>query len=225
MATNRLTFVGCKLKGARRCALDIGVDAALGICDLPLIAQLRGINVIGSALLFSECLDSVIDGIDVGAGGRAFGGQNGRVDVHGTGLLEGAHAIAGRPAAERDIIRARVGGDADIAALKVVGHRKRGTEFPLDGLPLCGAVGCRGTFVFLPGVGDLGVIDVRGAVARTGVRLSREGRADLRGRRGKLDACELDCAGLEHGVARRGLSVVYPGVCLDLDVLALKSIG
>ena len=181
MATDRLALVGCKLKGARRCALDIGVGAALSICDLPLIAQLRGINVIGSALLFSECLDSVVNGIDEGAGGGAFGGQDGGVDVHSAGLLEGTHAVAGRPAAERDLIRARVRGNRYVVALEVVGHRERRAGLSLDGLPRGRAAGFRGALVLLPGVGDLRVIDVGGAVAQACVRLSRKGRADLRG--------------------------------------------
>ena len=110
MAADRLALISRELEGVRRRALDVGVGTTLGIRDLPLIAQLRGIDVIGGALLFGEGLDGVVNGIDIGAGGGAFGGQDGGVDVHGTGLLKGTHTIAGRPAAERDLIRARVRG-------------------------------------------------------------------------------------------------------------------
>ena len=181
MAADRLALISRKLKGTRRRTLDIGVGAALDICDLPLITQLRGINVIGSALLFSECLDGVVNGIDIGAGGGTFGGQDGGVDVHSAGLFEGAHAVASRPVAERDIVRARIGGHRYVGTLEAVGHRERRAGLPLDGLPLCGAAGCRGARVLLPGVSDIGVVDVGGARARAGVRLSREGRADFHG--------------------------------------------
>ena len=109
MATDRLALVSRELKGTRRRTFNIGVDAALDICDLPLVAQLRGIDVIGGVLLlFSKGLDGVVNGIDKGAGGGAFGGQDGGVDVHSTGLLEGTHAVAGRPTTKGYIIGARV---------------------------------------------------------------------------------------------------------------------
>ena len=99
MATDRFALVSHELESVRRRALDVGIGTALGIRDLPLIAQLGRIDVIGSALLFGKGLDGVVNGIDIGTGGGAFGDQDGGVDVHGAGLLEGTH-VAGRPAAK-----------------------------------------------------------------------------------------------------------------------------
>ncbi len=56
MATDRLALVSRELKSVRRRAFDIGVGATLGICNLPLIAQLGRIDVIRGALLFSKGL-------------------------------------------------------------------------------------------------------------------------------------------------------------------------
>ena len=59
MAADRFALISRKLEGVRRRALDVDVGTTLGIRDLPLIAQLGRIDVIGGALLFSKGLDGV----------------------------------------------------------------------------------------------------------------------------------------------------------------------
>ena len=220
-AANELALIAGERERALGGARDVGVGAVLLVGGLPLVAQLRGIDEVGGALLLGERANRLVDGIDVAARGRARGREDGRVDLDRAGELEGAGAVAGIVVAELDFVVARAGEHGDVITLEVVGHGKRGAARSLDGLPRGGVVRRGAALVLLPGVGDLGIVHVSRAVARAGVGLRGERGADLGGGGEELDAGERDGALGEHRRGSDGVLLVCAGRCRDLDVLAL----
>ena len=218
-AANRLALMGSELERIGRRALNVGVIAVLFICNLPLIIQLGGVDIITRALFLGKHLHRVVSGVDIGAARRALFCENCRVDLDGARELKGANAKARRVIAKGNIIRTGIGRHGYVIAGEVLANRQRRASDALNGLPCRGTRRCRRALVLFPGIGDLGVVDVAGAVARAGVRLGGDGRTDLLGRSRQLDSSELDSPSLEHSVGGLRLDIIYARVGNDLQIL------